>query len=165
MFHRELEKKKIKLNTKLLGERDKILVGYLSSTREASLVAQRLKHLPAIWETPGLIPGLGRSPGEGNGNPLQHCSLEIHGWRCLEDYSPWGCKESDTTGQLHFLSFFLSLNSDIGGQPKASWRVLFTTKETVRKVKKMAFRMGENNSKRRNRQRSNLKNTQATLAD
>ena len=51
MFHRELEKKKIKLNTKLLGERDKILVGYLSSTREASLVAQRLKHLPAIWET------------------------------------------------------------------------------------------------------------------
>ena len=25
---------------------------------------------------PGLIPGLGRSPGEGNGNPLQHCCLE-----------------------------------------------------------------------------------------
>ena len=25
---------------------------------------------------PGLIPGLGRSPGEGNGNPLQYCCLE-----------------------------------------------------------------------------------------
>ena len=25
---------------------------------------------------PGLIPGSGRSPGEGNGNPLQHCCLE-----------------------------------------------------------------------------------------
>ena len=25
---------------------------------------------------PGLIPGLGRSPGEGNGNPLQHHCLE-----------------------------------------------------------------------------------------
>ena len=25
---------------------------------------------------PGLIPGLGRSPGEGNGNPLQHFCLE-----------------------------------------------------------------------------------------
>ena len=25
---------------------------------------------------PGLIPGLGRSPGEGNGNPLQYCHLE-----------------------------------------------------------------------------------------
>ena len=24
----------------------------------------------------GLIPGLGRSPGEGNGNPLQHSCLE-----------------------------------------------------------------------------------------
>ena len=24
---------------------------------------------------PGLIPGLGRSPGEGNGNPLQHSCL------------------------------------------------------------------------------------------
>ena len=25
---------------------------------------------------PGLIPGLGRSPGEGNGDPLQYSSLE-----------------------------------------------------------------------------------------
>ena len=25
---------------------------------------------------PSLIPGLGRSPGEGNGNPLQHSRLE-----------------------------------------------------------------------------------------
>ena len=25
---------------------------------------------------PGLIPGSGRSPGEGNGNPLQYCCLE-----------------------------------------------------------------------------------------
>ena len=26
---------------------------------------------------PGLVPGLGRSPGEGNGNPLQYSCLEI----------------------------------------------------------------------------------------
>ena len=25
---------------------------------------------------PGSIPGLGRSPAEGNGNPLQYCGLE-----------------------------------------------------------------------------------------
>ena len=25
---------------------------------------------------PGLIPGSGRCPGEGNGNPLQYCCLE-----------------------------------------------------------------------------------------
>ena len=37
---------------------------------------------------PGLISGLGRSPGEGNGNPLQYSCLEkIHGQRSLESYS------------------------------------------------------------------------------
>ena len=38
-----------------------------------SLVAQTIKHLPAMQD---LIPGLGRSPGEGNGNPLQYSCLE-----------------------------------------------------------------------------------------
>ena len=50
---------------------------------------------------PGLIPGLGRSPGEGNGSPLQY-SWKSHGWRSLVGYSPWGGKESDTAEQLHF---------------------------------------------------------------
>ena len=51
---------------------------------------------------PGSIPGSGRSPGEGNGNPLQHCCLEnpmdggawwatIHGvaksWTQLSDFA------------------------------------------------------------------------------
>ena len=46
----------------------------------------------------GLIPGLGRSPGGGHGNPLQYSCLEKPtGQRCLEGYSPRGCKESDTT--------------------------------------------------------------------
>ena len=44
---------------------------YLSMTPTraplASLVAQMVKNLPAIWET--LISGLGRSPGKGDGNP------------------------------------------------------------------------------------------------
>ena len=44
------------------------------------------------------IPGSGRSPGEGNGNPLQYpCPKNPHGWRNLAGYSPWGHKESDTT--------------------------------------------------------------------
>ena len=42
----------------------------------ASLVAQRLKHLPCNAGDLGLIPGSGRSPGEGNGNPLQYSCLE-----------------------------------------------------------------------------------------
>ena len=40
-----------------------------------------------------------RSPGERNGNPLQHsCLGKSHGWRSLISYSPWGCKESDMIG-------------------------------------------------------------------
>ena len=47
------------------------------------------------------IPGLGRSPGGGHGNPLQYsCLKNPHGQRSLEGYSPWGCKESDTTERL-----------------------------------------------------------------
>ena len=42
----------------------------------ASLVVQRIKRLPAMQETPGSIPGSGRSPGEGNGYPLQYSCLE-----------------------------------------------------------------------------------------
>ena len=34
-----------------------------------------VKNLPAMQETWGSIPGLGRSPGEGNGNPLQYSCL------------------------------------------------------------------------------------------
>ena len=46
----------------------------------------------------GLIPGSGRSPGEGNGYPLQYfLPREFHGWISLVGYSPWGCKESDMT--------------------------------------------------------------------
>jgi len=49
----------------------------------------------------GLIPGLGRSPGEGNGNPLQYfLPGEAHGQRSLAGYGPWGCKESDTIEQI-----------------------------------------------------------------
>ena len=35
----------------------------------------------------GLIPGFGRSPGEGNGYPLQYTCLE-NSQRSLESYSP-----------------------------------------------------------------------------
>ena len=41
----------------------------------ASLVAQAVKNLPANAEDAGLIPRSGRSPGEGNGNPLQYFCL------------------------------------------------------------------------------------------
>ena len=66
----------------------------------ASLVAQMVKNLPAVQETQVHIPGSGRSPGEGNGYPLQYSCLEspmnrgawwatVYGvadsWTCLSD--------------------------------------------------------------------------------
>ena len=45
------------------------------------------------------IPGLGRSPGVGNGNPLQYSCLENSMNR-----GPWGCRESDTLGMTQRLS-------------------------------------------------------------
>ena len=45
----------------------------------------------------GLIPGSGRSPGGGYGNPLQYsCLKNSHGQRSLLGYSPQGHKGLDT---------------------------------------------------------------------
>ena len=54
----------------------------------------------------GLIPELGRSPGEGKVYPLQYSGLENS-----MDCSPWGHKESDRTERLslHFTSLHLSV--------------------------------------------------------
>ena len=54
----------------------------------------------------GFIPEVGRSPGEGNGNPLQYCCLENpHGQRSLAGYFLWGREELDTTERLHIHIF------------------------------------------------------------
>ena len=42
----------------------------------------------------GLIPGLGRTPGEWNSYPFQY---SCHGQRSLAGYSPRGRRESGTT--------------------------------------------------------------------
>ena len=50
----------------------------------------------------GSIPGSGRTPGRGNGNPLQHSWLKNPmDQRNLVGYSPWGCKESNMTEYTH----------------------------------------------------------------
>ena len=66
----------------------------------ASLVAQLVKNLPAMGD-PDSIPGLGRSPGGGHGNPFQYSCLE----NPMDKGAWWapvygGHKESDTTEQL-----------------------------------------------------------------
>ena len=64
-----------------------------------------IKNPPAMWETQGdpcSIPGSGRSPGGGQGNPVQYSCLEnpMDGGAWQATYSPWGCKESDMTARL-----------------------------------------------------------------
>ena len=52
----------------------------------------------------GSVSGLGRSPGEGNGNPLQYSCLKNPVDRgTWLGYSPWCRKESDTSERLHSL--------------------------------------------------------------
>ena len=48
---------------------------------------------PASTGDPGLMPGSERSPGVGNGNPLQYSCLENGMDRGVwQGYSPWGCR-------------------------------------------------------------------------
>ena len=61
-----------------------------------ALVVQLVKNLPASGgdtRDVGSIQGSGRSPEEGNGNPLQYS--------CLAGYRPCGHKELDTTEHVH----------------------------------------------------------------
>ena len=78
------------------GLRKVIAYGY-SGTYWASLVAQMVKNLPAMWETQVRSLGLEDS---------QEKEMATHS--CLENsmdrgYSPWGCKGSDMTDQLTHL--------------------------------------------------------------
>ena len=63
----------------------------------ASLVGSVVKNLPTNAGDAGSIPGLGRCPGEGNGNPLQYSCLE----NSMDRRAWWAAvygvaKESDT---------------------------------------------------------------------
>ena len=78
-----------------------------------SLMAQRLKHLPTMLETwvqsLGSIPRSGRSPGEGNGNPLQYSCLENSMDSGAWQATVYGVAKSQTRlsdfTSLHFTSF------------------------------------------------------------
>ena len=82
-------------------------IGYPLQYSWASLVAQLVKNPPAVWET-WVLPGLGRSPGEGERLPPPvFWPREFHGL-----YSPWGHKGLDMTELLSL--HFTSVKSQIG---------------------------------------------------
>ena len=63
------------------GHKESDMTGRLNGTelKGASQVVLMVKNMPAIAgdiRDAGSIPGLGRSPGEGNGNPLHYSCLE-----------------------------------------------------------------------------------------
>ena len=71
-----------------------------------------VRNLPNNAGEEGWIPGLVRSPGEGNVNPLQYLSGKSHGQRSLAGYSPWGCKSvrhdwNTNTTAILFITWFL----------------------------------------------------------
>ena len=83
-----------------------VKTGDRQASSGASLVAKTVKNLPAVQEIgfsgdSGSIPGSGRTPGGGLGNPLQYSCLEKSlRQRNLAGCSPWGHKELDTTERL-----------------------------------------------------------------
>ena len=99
-------KVKVEINDEIRIERYPIIwtlkmsFQIMLGAKTASLVVQMVKNLPAKQETQ--VPFLG---GE---DPLEkgmatHSSIlawRIHGQRSLVGYSPWDCKELDTTEQL-----------------------------------------------------------------
>ena len=69
-----------------------------------------VKILPADAGDTGLMPGSGRLPGEGNGNPLQYSCLgnpiNRGAWWATVSRS---CKESDSTERLSTHRSFITL--------------------------------------------------------
>ena len=84
-------------------------------------MAQRVKHLPAMWET--WVQSLG---GE---EPLEkematHSSIlawKPHGRRSLVSYSPWSREELDTTEQLHFHALEQEMAAHLYGTSLVAW--------------------------------------------
>ena len=78
-------------------------------TQAASQVAEKVKCLPAMWETQ--VQSLGQEdPLEKEMEPtLVLLPGKFHEERSLVGYTPQGLKESDTTEQLHFCFYFFQL--------------------------------------------------------
>ena len=79
--------------------------GHSDCMRWYLTVVFNLQRIRLQCRRPGFS-GLGRSPGEGKGYPLQYSGLE----NSMDCYSPWGHKESDTTERLSLSLFTVSNN-------------------------------------------------------
>ena len=77
---------------------------------------------------PGFDPWVGRIPRRRKWQPTPiFFPRETHGQGSLVGYSPWDCKESDTTEQLHFhikwpIGLFLETTSQEGPKDRNNYR-------------------------------------------
>ena len=78
-----------------------ILITVSIRTSQVALVVKNLPANAGDIRDAGSIPGLGRSPGEGNGNPLQYSCLENPmdrgAWQGIVPRVSQSLTESDTT--------------------------------------------------------------------
>ena len=82
----------------------------------------------------GSIPGSGRPPEGGHGNPFQYLPGELHGQRSLENYNPWGHKQSDMPEDTYHTHKNLGL--------KASPRATLEISAMMKAADDCAFGMG-----------------------
>ena len=85
---------------KCLGYFKKIPAQFLKYN--TSLVAQMVERVCLQCMRPGFYPWVGKIPRRRKWQPTPvFLPAKSHGRRSLAGYSLWGCKESDTTEQLH----------------------------------------------------------------
>ena len=91
----------------LLVVQNQILYDVIMVSLGASLVAQMVKSLPAVWETGVQSLGWKDPPWRRKWQPTPvFLPGKSHGWKSLVGYSPHGPKELDTTEKLQFFSFY-----------------------------------------------------------
>ena len=90
------------------------------------MVAQMVKNLLSMWET--LVWPLGQEdPLEREWQPTPVSSPgKIHGQRSLVGYSPWGCKELDTTEQITFLLYLFREKATAPHSSTLAWKIPWT---------------------------------------
>ena len=94
------------------------MLNYVADFPSGSVV----KSPPPKYENTGLIPGVGRSPEERNGKPLQYSFLENPMDRAARQAAFHGVTvESDMTWRLNSNNNYVAFKELYGGFPGGSW--------------------------------------------
>ena len=106
----------------------------ISFLMTASLVAQRLKRLPAMWETRVQFLGWEDPLEKAMATHSRILAWEFHGQWSLVGYSPWSCrvrhnlatKHHRVNGKVYFLDLFLDSWGKAHHPNQATWESTFS---------------------------------------